>query len=143
MTKHLVFFIADGFQPLDLFGPLDTYLETNSIVPNAYQAVLMGLQAGPVKSASGAVVMAEVGLADTLAIDYLIICGGSGMRQLALKSEQQQKLRTLADKADKVLSICTGAFILAKLYQDRSFTLTICLWIKLLLSQVLPVTTVS
>lgn len=124
MTKHLVFFIADGFQPLDLFGPLDTYMEANSIVPNAYQAVLMGLQAGPVKSASGTVVIAEVGLADTLAIDYLIICGGCGMRQLILNLEQQQKLRALADKADKVLSICTGAFILAKLYQDCSFTLT-------------------
>lgn len=124
MAKKLVFFIADGFQPLDLFGPLDTYLEANSIFPNAYRAVLMGLQAGPVKSASGAVVIADVGLTDELDLDYLIICGGAGMRQLALNGGQLQKLRALADKADRVLSICTGAFILAKLYQDRSFTLT-------------------
>jgi putative intracellular protease/amidase len=36
MTIQQVFFIADGFQALDLFGPLDAFMETNTFAHNAY-----------------------------------------------------------------------------------------------------------
>lgn len=129
MTKQLIFLIADGFQPLDLFGPLDTFCEANVFQPGAYQCRILSLQAGPVKSSSGATVLSDLGLADvrfieSMPLDYLIICGGSGMRLLQLTMSQQQLLRSMADRASRVLSICTGAFILAKLYPDRALQLT-------------------
>ncbi|MEH8016261.1 helix-turn-helix domain-containing protein [Rheinheimera muenzenbergensis] len=124
MTTKLLFFIADGFQALDLFGPLDAFMETNSFVSQAYQSKIMALQAGAVSSAYGQVVMADYALADAPEVDYLIICGGTGMRTLTLTELQRQQLRTLADNAKQVLSICTGAFIAARLYPDVALTLT-------------------
>lgn len=123
-TKQLVFFIADGFQPLDLFGPLDTFEEVNSISSNAYQCQIMSFKQGLIKSASGHAVAADLSLSELTTAHYLIICGGSGMRQLQLTNEQQIQLRKMADNAEKVISICTGAFVLAQLYREQALTLT-------------------
>ncbi|MBU2427944.1 MAG: helix-turn-helix domain-containing protein [Gammaproteobacteria bacterium] len=124
MTKQLVFFIADGFQSLDLFGPIDCYAQANDFHPNSYRIKIISLLAGPVRSAAGQSVLADEALADCQHADYLIICGGIGMRQLVLSHQQLTLLRTLASQAEKVLSICTGAFILAKLFPAKPLILT-------------------
>ncbi|MFC3032938.1 GlxA family transcriptional regulator [Pseudoalteromonas fenneropenaei] len=124
MTKKLLFFIADGFQALDLFGPLDAFMETNDIVPQAYYSQLMSLSAGAVKTAYGQSVNVELGLADVIEFDDLIICGGTGMRQLRLSAQQGAQLKQLADRAQRVISICTGAFILPQIYPQQALTLT-------------------
>lgn len=124
MTKKLLFFVADGFQALDLFGPLDAFMETNSFVSEYYSSQLFSLRRGEVKSTHGQKVLVEYTLDDVLDVDYLIICGGAGMRTLALNNTQTKQLRNLADSAKKVMSICTGSFILAQLYCDKPLNIT-------------------
>ncbi|TMP40152.1 AraC family transcriptional regulator [Pseudoalteromonas citrea] len=124
MTKKLLFFIADGFQALDLFGPLDAFMETNSFVSEHYSSQLFSLRRGEVKSTHGQKVLVEYKLDDVLDVDYLIICGGAGMRTLTLNNAQTKQLRNLADSAKKVMSICTGSFILAQLYRDKALNIT-------------------
>ncbi|TMP28554.1 AraC family transcriptional regulator [Pseudoalteromonas rubra] len=124
MTRKQVYFIADGFQALDLFGPLDTFMEANACVPNAYASKLLSIVAGPVRTAYGQQVNADFGLGDDIDLDDLIICGGSGMRTLTLGAQQLAALSTLADKAERVFSICTGAFVLAQLFPEQALTLT-------------------
>lgn len=124
MTTKLAFFIADGFQALDLFGPLDAFMETNNFVSNAYKSCLLGLQQSTITTAYGQSLLADYALGGAPDIDYLIICGGSGMRTLSLAELQRQQLRAIADKARRVLSICTGAFITARLYSDTALILT-------------------
>lgn len=122
--KKLAFFIAEGFQPLDLFGPLDTFDEVNSFVSDSYQSQIVSFKAGPIKSANGHTVISEYAISDLYNLDYLIICGGTGMRQLVLSTVQQLALKRLADDCEKVISICTGAFVLAQIYQNVRLTLT-------------------
>ena len=124
MSKKLAFFIADGFQPLDLFGPLDAFEEVNSLNSNAYKCNIVSFTSGLIKSASGHSVMADTSISELELIDYLIICGGRGIRQLKINTIQQQRLRQVADNATKVISICTGAFLLSQVYSEQALTLT-------------------
>lgn len=124
MSKQLAFFITDGFQALDLFGPLDAFEEANSVGAKAYDCSIISFTSGLIKSASGHSVMADISVSNIRSVDYLIICGGSGMRQLKMSEMQKQQLRQLADSAEKVISICTGAFVLAQIYAEKALTLT-------------------
>ncbi|KAF7786951.1 hypothetical protein PRUB_a3778 [Pseudoalteromonas rubra] len=124
MTRKQVYFIADGFQALDLFGPLDAFMETNSHVSHAYECKLLSLEAGPVTTVYGQQVQADYGLEDEFAVDDLIICGGNGMRTLSLNARQVERLSELAGRAQRVFSICTGAFVLARLFPQKALTLT-------------------
>ena len=126
MTRKQIYFIAGGFQGLDLFGPLDAFMETNDIIHQAYESKILSLNEGAVLSSHGQQILADHGLADqqSIELDDLIICGGTGMRQLRLTQQQLMQLRALAGRAERVMSICTGAFVLAKLYPNRALTLT-------------------
>ncbi len=124
MTKRIAFFIADGFQTLDLFGPLDTFFETNSLVNQAYQCDIVSFAEGTVENSAGHRVIADFALATLGHVDYMIICGGSGMRTLSLSASQLAAFRTLCIDAEKVISICTGAFILAQIFCDEPRKLT-------------------
>ncbi|MDU0354616.1 helix-turn-helix domain-containing protein [Paraglaciecola aquimarina] len=112
--------MAEGFQPLDLFGPLDTFEGVNNAIKQTYQCDIASFSKGQVKSASRHIVVADYGLTDIQQLDYLIICGGSGMRQLALTNTSLSLLTALANKAEKVISICTGAFVMAQLFSQHN-----------------------
>ncbi|MCF2909910.1 helix-turn-helix domain-containing protein [Pseudoalteromonas sp. DL2-H2.2] len=124
MTTKQVYFIADGFQALDLFGPLDAFMETNCHVPNAYDCKLLSTEAGAVATVYGQQIQADFGLEDEFVVDDLIICGGNGMRTLSLSAAQLGALSALAARAKRVFSICTGAFVLAQLFPQQALTLT-------------------
>lgn len=124
MTIKQLFFIADGFQALDLFGPLDAFMETNTFVSKAYTAKLLGLHDSAIKTSNGQQLLPDISISDSLTCDDLIICGGTGMRTLSLSTIQIQQLRKIANGANRVISICTGAFVLAKLFPHEDMTMT-------------------
>lgn len=124
MTIKQVYFIANGFQALDLFGPLEAFMETNSFKRGAYDCKLLGINGEDVHTAYHQKVSVDFTLEDDFELDDLIICGGTGMRTLALSQIELVALKKIALKAKRVFSICTGAFILAQLFQDKALTLT-------------------
>ncbi|MGJ8678934.1 GlxA family transcriptional regulator [Paraglaciecola sp.] len=124
MTIRVAFFIADGFQPLDLFGPLDTFTEANTFLKDSYQCDIVSFESGLIKSANGHSVMADFSVVNVPEPDYLVICGGSGMRTLKLTTKQFIDLKQLANVAKRIVSICTGTFILAQLFPNTPLTVT-------------------
>lgn len=124
MTTRQVFFIADGFQALDLFGPLDAFMETNTFSPHAYEAQLLSRSGATVSTAHGQLVQPDLCLEDDFELDDLIICGGVGMRTLTLEENEFHRLKSIAQRAKRVFSICTGAFILAKLFPNEHIAIT-------------------
>lgn len=124
MTKKIGFFIADGFQALDLFGPLDAFMEVNSFIGDAYTCCLIGLDTDPVKTVYGQSLAVDCDIYQLPQIDYLVICGGTGMRKLELSAKQINALRLIAGNASKVMSVCTGAFVLAKVFPEQSHRVT-------------------
>ncbi|WP_440055292.1 GlxA family transcriptional regulator [Pseudoalteromonas sp. T1lg65] len=124
MAIKQVFFIADGFQALDLFGPLDAFMETNFFIPDAYQSQLLSLSKTVVKTSYGHQLIPDLSLDESFDCDDLFICGGTGMRTLQLSDHQLEQLSAIANRAKRVISICTGAFILAKLFPDEAISMT-------------------
>ncbi|WP_444920866.1 GlxA family transcriptional regulator [Microbulbifer sp. CnH-101-G] len=124
MSRKIGFFIADGFQALDLFGPLDAFMEANSFVSEAYSCCLLGLSTGTVNTAYGQSLSVDCDIFEAPLVDYLVICGGTGMRQLELNSKQLNALRLIAKNSTRVVSICTGAFVLAKIFPEQSHRVT-------------------
>jgi transcriptional regulator GlxA family with amidase domain len=111
-----------GFPPaqmLDISGPLDVFTVANDLSeaagrPVPYHISLAGPTAGALMTTSGVPLQAAFSLFDaTLEPDTLLICGGRGARISSRDAKMVNALAMLCDRANRVGSICTGAFPLA------------------------------
>ena len=104
---------------LDISGPLDVFTIANELSEAAgslapYQISLAGPAVGALMTTSGIPLQAAFSLFDTsLRPDTLLICGGRGARIASRDARLVSALATLCDRANRVGSICTGAFPLA------------------------------
>ncbi|MCS4308488.1 transcriptional regulator GlxA family with amidase domain [Rheinheimera pacifica] len=97
---------------LDCFGQANQQLSANGHAPY-YQLCTVGLSTGTLCAENGLQLSAHYILQDCPALNYLVIPGGAGARALSKNSEFISWLQQCAAGADKVLSICTGAYLLA------------------------------
>jgi len=117
MTR-VVFVAFDGFQLLDLAGPIEV-LRTATLVgaEPGYETVVATPDGGPVHSESGVQVGADVALADLVAgdepIDTLVVVGGLGAPAAAADPALVAGVAALAGRARRTAAVCTGAFVLA------------------------------
>jgi len=112
-TVALILF--EGFQSLDVFGPLDAFDAANSLVPGSYRLQLWSLEGEVVRAENGARVLADRCVHANLRPDTLIIPGGRGARTLQLSGSQRKLLAGLARRSRRLVSVCTGAFLAAEL----------------------------
>ena len=98
-----------GFDLLDLAGPLHAF----GMLKNVFEQVLVGAEAGPVESAQGPAITAEVGQEDAPKLDILLVPGGSGTRRQAQDEGFMRWLALRAEDAELVLSVSSGAGLLA------------------------------
>jgi len=109
-TKTLGVLVFPGFELLDVFGPLEMF----GNLPDKIKIVLIAQHIGPVASAQGVSVLADVDLQHAPMIDLLFIPGGLGTRKEVNNQALIQWIQQRADKAEMILSVCTGAALLAK-----------------------------
>lgn len=114
-TVALILF--EGFQALDVFGPLDAFDAANARVPGSYRLQLWSLEGEVVRAENGARVLADRCVHADLQPDTLIIPGGCGARTLCLSPSQRDILTALAQRSRRMVSVCTGAFVAAELMQ--------------------------
>ncbi|MBT0587946.1 GlxA family transcriptional regulator [Alteromonas oceanisediminis] len=124
MTIKQCYFVADNIEALDLFGPLNTFMQTNAFAPNSYACSLVSSNGKAVRTYHGQQIQVDYSTNDQFSVDDLILCGGFGIRTLTLSPSELASLRELASKASRVISICTGAFLLAQIIPERSLSLT-------------------
>jgi transcriptional regulator GlxA family with amidase domain len=101
--------IFDGYQALDLAGPYDVFAEAG------YKCLIVAPRAGPVRSNMGLPVLAA-GIADTDpdTTDTLMVVGGSGVITARSQQELVEWIGAAAGSAQRVTSVCSGAFLLAE-----------------------------
>ncbi|WP_203292419.1 GlxA family transcriptional regulator [Maricaulis parjimensis] len=114
LTRHIAFLIFDGAKLLDVTGPLQVFADANEILGwQAYTTTLASLYGGPVTTDTGVLLntrrLAGVGL-DTS--DTLIVCGGQGIETACRDLRLVSALQKTAEKAGRLASVCTGAFLL-------------------------------
>ncbi|GAB2681883.1 GlxA family transcriptional regulator [Thalassiella azotivora] len=122
----VTFVLYDGFQSLDLAGPLEVLDGASQGLPShqGYRLRLLGGTTGAtsVRSSSGLRVGVDAALvgpdpgdgalrADR--IGTLVVVGGDGATAAAADGALVAAVDTLAARADRVTSVCSGALVLA------------------------------
>ncbi len=117
MTHTIAFLIFPDFQLLDAAGPISVFETAGRESPgdpaqnSSYRLRVIARDAGPVRSSSGAALVAEAFPDDP--IDTLIVAGGWGTREASACAATLAYVRAAATRARRAASVCSGAFVLA------------------------------
>lgn len=108
-ARRISVILFDGFELLDVFGPV----ELLNLV-DTYTVEFASSTGGPVASSQGVQVIAEKTYEDlTRDCDIVLIPGGSGTRPLVENQEFLRWLKSVTNRAQLVLAVCTGSALLA------------------------------
>ena len=100
--------LFEGFELLDVFGPAEMF----GVLPEQFSVQMLAADDGLVASHPGPRVAVDARLADA-SPEILLVPGGIGTRREAVEPALLDHLRRLAGSAEWVLSVCTGAGLLA------------------------------
>lgn len=105
-------------QLLDVTGPLQVFASVNELAqergqPAPYAPRVVAADAGPIETSSGLVVMAD-SLRSAGRPDTVIVAGGKGVQAASRDARMVRWVRQQAQRARRVASVCTGAFLLAE-----------------------------
>jgi transcriptional regulator GlxA family with amidase domain len=115
MGHHVQIVLFDGVQSLDVTGPLEVFS-----LAGGYRVTTASVDGAPVRTSSGLRLVPDGHLSDKS--DTLVVPGGQGTRDP--QPEVVAWLRAHGDEPKRVMSVCTGAFLLAEagLLDDRRAT---------------------
>ena len=102
--------VFEGFQLLDVFGPLEMFGGLRDKVT----ILMIGEKMGNIKSGAGPAVAVNHTFADVPALDVLMIPGGMGTRREVNNVPFIAAFKSLAEATPNVASICTGSAVLAR-----------------------------
>ena len=111
------FLVFDGIQPLDLFGPLDSLSEANSCMEATgihYELVIISEKGNFFMTESGIEIKAQYSIDNCPSLHTLIIPGGNGSRSDKISDKLINWIINIESDLNRVCSVCTGFFILAK-----------------------------
>jgi transcriptional regulator GlxA family with amidase domain len=104
--------IFPDFQLLDVAGPIAAFEIAGRLAAGAYALRVVSTAPGWVKSSSGAALMAAP--LDEAPLDTLLVSGGDGTRPERLDPGVIAAVAAAAPRARRIVSVCSGAFILAE-----------------------------
>lgn len=108
LTLGMVVF--DGFEMLDVFGPLEMF----GSLQDKVTIYIIGEKPGTVKCIAGPAVVIDHSFDTVPKLDILMIPGGRGTRREVDNVNFIASIRRLALEAAHVATICTGAALLAR-----------------------------
>jgi transcriptional regulator GlxA family with amidase domain len=112
VKRSLGVLLFPGFELLDVFGPLEAF--GMRVAREHFEAVLVAEQAGPVESAQGPRAVADIDLDAPRRLDLILVPGGQGTRREVDNPRVREWIRRRAADAELVMSVCTGAALLAR-----------------------------
>lgn len=108
-VRKLGALVFPGFETLDLFGPLQIFGNARHL----FDIVTVAHTAGPVRSAQGQSILAEVGFDECPELDFMLVPGGQGTRNLVDDEDHMTWISARAARCEITMSVCTGAALLA------------------------------
>jgi transcriptional regulator GlxA family with amidase domain len=118
MKKRMEFYFYPGMVALDVTGPLDVFhaadglLEREGRGKDGYELSFSANEPGPVPTSSGLRLHVDV-RPGARAVDTLLVPGGLAAEGVSEEAVHVAAVRAAARKAKRVVSVCTGAFLLA------------------------------
>ncbi|NVK55116.1 MAG: helix-turn-helix domain-containing protein [Alteromonadaceae bacterium] len=114
MTKIVCILAYEGVELLDLSGPQSAFHEANQTNPGSYKLIVAGFENAPVTCEAGMQIIPEKTINQIERCHSLIIPGGAGSRSPSITDTHLAALKSLAARCERVVSICTGAYLLAR-----------------------------
>ncbi|MEV6165013.1 GlxA family transcriptional regulator [Streptomyces sp. NPDC052052] len=113
MTQRSVLVVLfDGVQSLDVTGPVEVFAGASHFPGAAYDLRTATLDGTPVRTSSGLTLVPDSSLADAGTPHTLLVPGGQGTR--SPDPALVAWLRDHAPHAERLVSVCTGALLLAE-----------------------------
>ncbi|MEL6686110.1 MAG: helix-turn-helix domain-containing protein [Pseudomonadota bacterium] len=114
-ASRTYFFVSDGYQPLDLAGPLSVFATANDFVRDGYDMLTVGFNVSPVTPNAGPQIIPDASIHELEVPHTFVIVGGPGMRTLKPDAENRERLCRIIEDSQRIVTICTGAFLAAEL----------------------------
>jgi transcriptional regulator GlxA family with amidase domain len=122
--RNVVMLVYPDCELVDVSGPMDVFCFANIVLrmegkigvsESVYSLSLVAEQAGPVKTSSGLRIVADKAYRDvTDSIDTLLVAGAPYIVEGLRDEKSKQWLIQMVPKVRRMVSICTGAFLLAE-----------------------------
>ncbi|MGW3145021.1 GlxA family transcriptional regulator [Streptomyces sp. NPDC001177] len=103
--------LFDGVQSLDVTGPLEVFAGAEHHTPGSYRIRTASLDGAPVRTSSALTLVPDQSLADASEPHTLLVPGGQGTRHPDPRLTDW--LRRYGPRAERLVSVCTGAILLA------------------------------
>lgn len=122
--RHVAMLIYPDCEIVDVTGPMDVFCFANialkmmgrlSSTDSVYSLSLIAEIAGPIKTSSGLRIVADMAYEDISdSIDTLIVAGATQIVDGLRDKKAKNWLVQMMPKVRRIVSICTGAFLLAE-----------------------------
>lgn len=107
--------IFENVEVLDFAGPFEVFSVAGAEIPDhPFTVFTVGLSEAPVQTYGSMTVTPRYSLSSCPALDILLVPGGIGTRPLLQHAELLAWITTRAKQVELLLSVCTGAMLLAQ-----------------------------
>src|SRR5215813_4175482 len=114
-ARNVAILIFEDVEVLDYCGPFEVFSVANRFTdPPAFNVFTLAANAGPVLTRGGLSVDPHHRLTDCPRPDLLLVPGGQGTRREMHNLALIDWIKARSQDAELVLSVCTGALLLAK-----------------------------
>ncbi|MFD7060700.1 GlxA family transcriptional regulator [Streptomyces sp. NPDC059906] len=110
--RTVLVLLFDGVQSLDVTGPVEVFAGAEQHTPGTYRIRTASLDGAPVRTSSGLHLVPDQALGDGPRPDTLVVPGGQGTRNPDPRLTEW--LREHGTGARRLVSVCTGAILLAR-----------------------------
>ncbi len=115
MLQHNVgILVYNGITAMDAVGPMECFTVANDYAHMQYRLQLLAEGLLPVKSESGLKLLPDAILERALPLHTLLIPGGAGARDAHNIKLFAPLIQGLAERGCRIVSVCTGAYMLAE-----------------------------
>ncbi|MEU0965936.1 GlxA family transcriptional regulator [Streptomyces sp. NPDC005917] len=114
MAHRVGFVVFEGVTMLDVSGPSEVLHQAGRLA-DRYELVLVSPRGGTVTTSTGLALSGTVRAADAGPVDTVLVAGGDRLAERPIEDELLGAARELTERARRVASVCTGAFVLGEL----------------------------
>jgi transcriptional regulator GlxA family with amidase domain len=115
MKKNVAILLFDEVEVLDFAGPFEVFAVADELHRREiFHTFTLALKPGTVRARSGLKITPDFTLENCPAPQIIVVPGGAGTRSLLHMPALHEWLRVKSRSAELVMSVCTGALVLAR-----------------------------
>lgn len=116
MKRNVALLLFEDVEVLDFAGPFEVFAVTDELRGHqTFRVYTVAEIADPIRAKNGLTVIPDFTLANAPKPDVLIVPGGHGTRALVDRADVLAWIQQESATAEVVMSVCSGALVLAKI----------------------------